>query len=177
MLKLVALSEGYTGRSHQLTVDRTTVGRVDGNSFTIPEPSVSSHHCEVLLKGSDVVIKDLNSTNGTFINGKRVTEDVLKPGQILRLGQVEMKLEAAGASAPATTATTSRKPVDQTMVIQQEAIRTQIIEGPKGALPTSKGFSKKTNSVNRWFIIGGIILGLIIIGLLIFVVNHAKSGG
>jgi pSer/pThr/pTyr-binding forkhead associated (FHA) protein len=177
MARLVVLTEGFAGRAYELKVDKTTIGRVEDNTFPITEGSVSSHHCEVLLKGSDVVIKDLNSTNGTFINGKRVTEDVLKPGQILRLGQVEMKLEAAGASAPATTATTSRKPVDQTMVIQQEAIRTQIIEGPKGALPTSKGFSKKTNSVNRWFIIGGIILGLIIIGLLIFVVNQARSGG
>jgi pSer/pThr/pTyr-binding forkhead associated (FHA) protein len=55
--------------------------------FQIAETSVSSHHCEVLLRGSDVVIKDLNSTNGTFINDEPVTESVLKPGQTLRLGQ------------------------------------------------------------------------------------------
>ena len=93
MAKLVVLSAGLTGRTHELKVDKTTIGRVEDNTFQIAEPSVSSHHCEVLLRGNDVVVKDLNSTNGTFINGEKITESVLKPGQILRLGQIELRLE------------------------------------------------------------------------------------
>jgi pSer/pThr/pTyr-binding forkhead associated (FHA) protein len=85
MAKLVILTQGLNGRAHELNVDRTTIGRVEDNLFQIAESSVSSHHCEVLLRGSDVVIKDLNSTNGTFINGEQITESVLKPGQTLRL--------------------------------------------------------------------------------------------
>ena len=110
MAKLVVLSEGMTGQSYELKVDRTTIGRVEDNTFPIPQPSVSSHHCEIYLRGNDVVVKDLNSTNGTFINNQQITgESVLKPGQILRLGQVEMRLDAPGASAstdcvPAATA-------------------------------------------------------------------------
>lgn len=178
MARLVVLTEGFAGRAYELKVDKTTIGRVDDNTFPLVEGSVSSHHCEVLLKGNEVVVKDLSSTNGTFINGKRVTEETsLKPGQVLRLGQVELKLEAEGGSAPSTTSsTTARKPVDQTMVIQQEAIRTQIIEGPKGGVQTSRGFSKKTNTVNRWFIIGGVVLVLIIIVILVIMVTQAKSG-
>src|ERR1700686_5895780 len=104
MAKLVLLSAGMAGRSHELKVDKTTIGRVEDNSFPIAEPSVSSHHCEILLRGSDVVVRDLNSTNGTFINGEKVTETVLKPGQILRLGQIEMRLETEGmpGSAPSS---------------------------------------------------------------------------
>src|ERR1700722_15682539 len=101
MAKLVVLSEGLTGQSYELKVDKTTVGRVEDNTFQIPQSSVSSHHCEIILRGSDVVVKDLNSTNGTFINNQQVTsEGVLKPGQILRLGQVEIRLES-GNAAPA----------------------------------------------------------------------------
>src|SRR5436305_880906 len=115
MAKLVLLSAGMTGRSHELKVDKTTIGRVEDNTFQIAEPSVSSHHCEVLLRGSEVVVRDLNSTNGTYINGEKVTESALKPGQVLRLGQIEMRLEtdapAAGGSA--------KKPVDHTMVMQR----------------------------------------------------------
>ena len=85
MPKLVVLSEGLTGRAHELKVDKTTVGRLEDNAFQIPEQSVSSHHCELLLKGSDVIVRDLNSTNGTYINGEKISEKVLKPGQILRL--------------------------------------------------------------------------------------------
>jgi len=98
MPRLVILSEGLTGRAHELKVEKTTIGRVDDNTFAIPEASVSSHHCEILLRGSDIVLRDLNSTNGTFINGQQmVGEAVLKPGQIIRLGQVEMRLEDAAA--------------------------------------------------------------------------------
>src|SRR5262250_2221634 len=93
MPKLVLLSAGMTGRMHELKGDKTTIGRVEDNTFPIVEASISSHHCEILLKGSDVVVKDLNSTNGTFINGEKITESPLKPGQVLRLGQIEMRLE------------------------------------------------------------------------------------
>src|SRR3982751_479469 len=93
MSKLVLLTEGFTGRTYELNVEKTTVGRVEDNAFQIAEPSVSSHHAEIILKGEEVLIKDLGSTNGTFINGDKITESVLKPGQTLKLGTVEMKLE------------------------------------------------------------------------------------
>lgn len=116
MAKLVVLSEGMTGLAFDLKPDRTTVGRLDDNAVHIPEASVSSHHCEIIGRGSEVVVKDLNSTNGTFINGQQITEAVLKPGQILRLGQIEMRLDAgapaasgsAPAPAPAPPATPKR---------------------------------------------------------------------
>src|ERR1700740_1273956 len=97
MAKLVLLSPGMTGRTHELKADKTTIGRVEDNTFQIAEPSVSSHHCEVFLRGNDIVVKDLNSTNGTFINGEKVSESPLKPGQILRLGQIEIRLETDAA--------------------------------------------------------------------------------
>ena len=56
MAKLVVLSAGMAGRSLELNVDKTTIGRVDDNSFQIAEPSVSSHHCEVHLRGNEVLI-------------------------------------------------------------------------------------------------------------------------
>ena len=100
MPKLVVLSEGLTGRAHELKVDKTTVGRLDDNTFQIPEQSVSSHHCEVLLKGTDVIVRDLDSTNGTYINGEKISEKVLKPGQILRLGNVEARRIQHRGEAP-----------------------------------------------------------------------------
>src|SRR5205823_12494767 len=148
MAKLVLLSAGMTGRTHDLKVDKTTIGRLEDNTFQIAEPSVSSHHCEVLLRGSDVVVKDLNSTNGSFINGEKIIESVLKPGQLLRLGQIEMRLETD--STPA-----AKKPVDQTMVMQRGVSLTELEQGTRaGGFDTaSKGFSKKENSVNKIFII------------------------
>src|SRR5271154_6020859 len=121
MAKLVILNQGMTGRTHELSVDRTTVGRVEDNTFQIADPSVSSHHCEVHLRGNEVLIHDLNSTNGSFINDEKIDESILKPGQTLRLGQVELKWQAEGApptppTAPAPAAP-AKKTVDSTMVV------------------------------------------------------------
>ena len=192
MAKLVVQNAGMTGRSYELKTDTTTIGRVEDNAFQVAEASVSSHHCEVLLRGSDVVIKDLNSTNGTFINGEKITgESVLKPGQTLRLGQVEFRLEN-GASAPSTSAPASapapaaaapspsqKQRQDQTSPIQRGVSLTDLEQGPRtgGFDTTSKAFSKKSNQTNRWFLIGGIILFVIILLVLLYALGQIKSGG
>jgi pSer/pThr/pTyr-binding forkhead associated (FHA) protein len=171
MAKLVVLSEGMTGQSYELNVDKTTIGRVDDNTFPIPHASVSSHHCEVLLRGSDVVVKDLNSTNGSFINNKQFEgESVLKPGQVLRLGQVEMRLEVPGA-APSS----KKAPVDSTMVISKGVSFEDLEKGPGIVDATKGGFTKKTNKTNKYFIIGGAVL-LVVIVIAIYVAYSQLEG-
>ena len=169
MVKLVVLSAGMTGRTHELSVDKTTIGRVEGNSFQIAEPSVSSHHCEVLLRGNDVVVRDLNSTNGTFIDGDKITESVIKPGQVLRLGQIELRLETDAPVAPA------KKPLDQTMVMQRGVSLNELEHGSHtgGFDAASKGFSKKDNKANQLFWIVAVVFGLVIVALLLYVFRIA----
>ncbi|HWF19929.1 MAG TPA: FHA domain-containing protein [Verrucomicrobiae bacterium] len=171
MAKLVVLSEGLTGQSYELKVDKTTIGRVEDNTFQIAQPSVSSHHCEILLKGSDVVVKDLNSTNGTFINNQQIAgEAVLKVGQILRLGQVDIRLESGQAPAAGTPASGKRL-VDSTMVIAKGVSLEQLEQGPHG-LDTTKGvFTKKKNDTNKWFIIGGVVLLAVIVIAILYSLN------
>ena len=171
MAKLVVLSAGMTGRTHELKVDKTTIGRVDDNTFEIAEASVSSHHCEVLLRGSDVLVKDLNSTNGTFINGEKISEGVLKPGQVLRLGQIEMRLETDAPPASAS----SKKQIDQTMVMQRGVSLNELEQGPRAGFDTNKAFAKKENKVNKIFVILGIAFGVIILGLLLYVYMIVKK--
>ena len=152
-----------TGRTHELKADKTTVGRVEDNTFQIAEPSVSSHHCEVLLRGNDVIIKDLNSTNGTFINGEKVTESPLKPGQILRLGQVEMRLETDTPTPP------SKKALEQTMVMQRGVSLTELETGARRGFDTKgAGFAKKDNKVNKIVITACVILGVVILCLVVY---------
>ena len=184
MAKLVIQNQGMTGRACELQTDRTTIGRVEDNTFQIADPSVSSHHCEVHLRGSEIFIRDLNSTNGTFINNDKIAEQVLKPGQVLRLGQVELKLEvegapaaAPGAPAPAAPVAPAKKQVDATMLMPRGVSLDQLEKSGERPPGFDKTFSKKTNKVNRWFVIGGILVGLLIVGLLIYAlsqVNPAK---
>jgi pSer/pThr/pTyr-binding forkhead associated (FHA) protein len=181
MAKLVILTQGLTGRAHELNVDRTTIGRVEDNLFQIAEPSVSSHHCEVHLRGDEVLIRDLNSTNGTFINGEKITESILKPGQMLRLGNVELKLDAPGAAAAATGSAPSpaKRQVEATMVIPRGVSMSELESGgrPPG-FDTSKEFSKKRNKAGIYFWVGFVIVILLIVALLIYVfslVNNSPS--
>jgi pSer/pThr/pTyr-binding forkhead associated (FHA) protein len=174
MAKLVLLSQGMIGRTHELKVDKTTVGRVDDNTFPIAEASVSSHHCEILLKGTDVVIRDLNSTNGTFINGEKISESVLKPGQILRLGQIEMRLETEATAAPPAAA--GKKTPDNTVVMQRGVSLTDLEAGAQKGFDTAgKGFSKKDNKANRMFLIIAIVVGVIIVGLVLYALMTASK--
>jgi hypothetical protein len=99
MARLVILTEGMTGRALEMDANRATIGRTEDNAFQIFEPSISTRHCEVFLQGNEVVVKDLGSTNGTYIAGAKITQDVLKPGQHLRLGDVELKFESDPAGA------------------------------------------------------------------------------
>jgi len=172
MPRLVVLSEGYTGRSYELKVEKTTIGRVDDNAFPIPDGSVSSHHCEILLRGTDVVVKDLNSTNGTFINNEQLEpmgEAVLKPGQILRLGFIDVRLED---NAPQPS---PKKSLDRTQVIKQGVKIDEMGKTGTFKPETSEFFKKKSNKARNIFIGIGILLGLIIIGALAYAVISATS--
>jgi len=170
MAKLVLLSAGMTGRTQDLKAEKTTIGRVEDNTFHIAEPSISSHHCEVVVRGNDVIVKDLGSTNGTFINGERISEGALKPGQILRLGQVEMRLEAEASSS------TTPKKLSQTMVMQRGVSLTELEQTARGVAFDTKGsgFSKKDNKVNKIVIASCVFLGVVILALLLYVFTMAK---
>ncbi len=186
MAKLVVLNEGLTGQSFELKAEKTTIGRVEDNNFALPVGSVSSHHCEVLLRGKEVVVKDLNSTNGTFINGQQVTKEaVLAPGQTLRLGQVEIRLEDPNApAAPAAPAGAApavapiKKPMASTMVISKGVSAEQLEQGGTQGFDATKGvFTRKRNSASMIFIIGGAVLFLVIAVIIILILTKLKSPG
>jgi CheY-like chemotaxis protein len=99
MPKLVVLSPALAGLSHELSGKWVTIGRADGNTFQIVESSISGRHCEVRLQGDELVVRDLLSTNGTFVQGRKIAEAALKPGQTLRLGNVELGLDLSATPA------------------------------------------------------------------------------
>jgi pSer/pThr/pTyr-binding forkhead associated (FHA) protein len=73
------------------------VGRHPDNDFFIEHPTISSVHCEIVLQDSGVILRDLESTNGTFVDDQPVREVQLSPGQIVRLGDVELLVETTDA--------------------------------------------------------------------------------
>jgi CheY-like chemotaxis protein len=103
MAKLVVISKGSAASVHELGAGWTTIGRADGNTFQVVEPSISGRHCEVRLQEGELLVRDLLSTNGTFVGGRKISEGTVKPGETLRLGDVELRFEAAASQASGTS--------------------------------------------------------------------------
>jgi predicted component of type VI protein secretion system len=97
MPRLVAQSPEFEGKTFDLSGPEVTVGRVADNRIQIEHASVSGHHAVFKLDQLDYVIKDLDSTNGTRINGERVTMQKLRRNDILRLGNIEMLYDSEHA--------------------------------------------------------------------------------
>jgi pSer/pThr/pTyr-binding forkhead associated (FHA) protein len=106
----------------ELSEEYTHVGRADGNEIHLPYPSVSNRHCIFLLSGSDVVVRDLNSSNGTFVNGEPATEAVLRPGDSIMIGIVQMKFEP-GVRRPKLNTRSAQVAVPAARAAMQEPAR------------------------------------------------------
>jgi pSer/pThr/pTyr-binding forkhead associated (FHA) protein len=80
-------TEGMTFRLPPGTVK--TIGRSTGAEFIVEAPLVSRLHCQITSTADALHVKDLDSTNGTFVNGTRVTTSPLREGDRLTVGRVE----------------------------------------------------------------------------------------
>jgi pSer/pThr/pTyr-binding forkhead associated (FHA) protein len=90
MPRLVAQSPEFEGKSFDLTGPEITVGRVEDNKVQVEHASVSGHHAVLKLDGLDYVLKDLDSTNGTRVNGEKIAEQKLRRNDVVRLGNIEL---------------------------------------------------------------------------------------
>jgi predicted component of type VI protein secretion system len=97
MPRLVAQSPEFAGKVFDLTGPDITMGRVADNKIQVEHASVSGHHAVLKLDGMDYVIKDLESTNGTRINGEKIGEQKLRRNDILRLGNIELLYDSEHA--------------------------------------------------------------------------------
>jgi hypothetical protein len=94
MARLLIKTEGLENRTLELRLGVNQVGRDRHCDFPINHPTVSAHHCELILSNDGVVLRDCDSTNGTFVNGEPVREIWLEPGQQVRFGDVELLVES-----------------------------------------------------------------------------------
>jgi len=94
MARLLKITGAGEPEVLELNLGVNRFGRHPENHFPVNHSTVSAHHCEIILTADAVLLRDCDSTNGTFINNAPVREAVLQPGQTLRLGDVEFLVEA-----------------------------------------------------------------------------------
>jgi CheY-like chemotaxis protein len=100
MAWLIVISKDVPPSIFELGEGWVTIGRGEGNGFQIVETSISARHCEICVHGEDLLVRDLVSTNGTFVSGRRIAEAVVRPGGTLRLGDVEFRYTAGEPPNP-----------------------------------------------------------------------------
>ena len=100
MPKMIVSIDGVVIKEVQLTKDRTTLGRRPYNDIVIDNLAVSGEHAVLQMVGAEVHLEDLNSTNGTYVNGKAVKKQPLQNNDTVEIGKYKIKYvnEAAGAS-------------------------------------------------------------------------------
>ncbi|MBH9551830.1 FHA domain-containing protein [Inhella gelatinilytica] len=91
MAKLVLSLDGVVIKEIPLTKDRTTLGRRPYNDIVIDNLAVSGEHAVLQLVGADVLIEDLNSTNGTYLNGKAIKKQQLRANDVVEIGKYKLK--------------------------------------------------------------------------------------
>jgi hypothetical protein len=92
-------------KGHRFLLDESynvLLGRSRHTVTRLNDPRVSRVHCEVELKGPRILVTDLDSGGGTFVNGQRVTEAALRVGDILRVGDTELRVEGGSLADQAT---------------------------------------------------------------------------
>ncbi len=91
MGKLVVSLDGVVIKEVQITKEKTSLGRRPYNDIVIDNLAVSGEHAILQLVGNDVFIEDLNSTNGTYINGKAVKKQLLAHNDTVEIGKYKIK--------------------------------------------------------------------------------------
>jgi non-ribosomal peptide synthetase component F len=96
--RLLIRLDGKTAVWHLLG-RRTTIGRTAENDVRIDAEFISRHHAVALRDGDDTVIEDLQSTNGTYVNGERISRRTLRDGDLVTLGTMELHFSASKSPA------------------------------------------------------------------------------
>lgn len=99
MPKMIVSIDGVVIKEVQLTKDRTSLGRRPYNDIVIDNLAVSGEHAVLQMSGNEVYLEDLNSTNGTYVNGKAVKKLLLQNSDTVEIGKYKIKYVNEAAPA------------------------------------------------------------------------------
>ena len=138
--KLVVVGGAPEGDEFQLQLP-CVLGRSKSASLPLPHPLVSRQHCELLEKEGQLVVRDLGSTNGTFVGSERVEECAIQDGDLLTVGTVTFRAVFSTHPFPAA-APSSEAVVEQDS--RETTTTTRIDTGVVG--PRARASSSRTAS-------------------------------
>lgn len=145
MAKLILTLDGAFLGEHDLDRDLLTIGRRPNNDVHIDNLAVSGSHAVVRTIGNDSFLEDLDSTNGTIVNGKPIKKHILQHGDVIELGKYQLKyvseatVNAAAGGSPAD--------FEKTMIIRPSAMKaTELPSSPPPSPAPSPSIAAKPQS-------------------------------
>jgi len=111
MARLILSLDNQVLAEYNMTKERYTVGRLPDNDVRIDNPAVSGHHSLIINILNDSFLEDLNSTNGTYVNGKLIKKHALQHGDVITIGHHQLRF--SDQQAPET----EQDEFEKTMVI------------------------------------------------------------
>jgi pSer/pThr/pTyr-binding forkhead associated (FHA) protein len=113
MARLILSLEGQVLAEYNMNKERYTIGRLPDNDIRIDNPAVSGHHSLIINILNDSFLEDLNSTNGTYVNGKLIKKHALQHGDLITCGHHQLRFVEDD--------TAQQDEFEKTMVIQPSA--------------------------------------------------------
>ncbi len=130
MSKLVLTHDGAVIKEFALDKERLTIGRKPGNDIHIDDPTISGEHAAILML-QHAYVEDLNSTNGTSLNGKPVTKRQLMNGDLIKIGRHEFKFIDENVNEFERTVMISPPKNKKDVIEPAKKYQVSIVSGPK----------------------------------------------
>lgn len=130
MPKLILTHDGAVIKEFVLDEERITIGRKPSNAIHIDDPTVSGEHAAILML-QNAYVEDLNSTNGTSLNGKSITKRQLHNGDLIKIGRHEFKFVDDSATQFERTVMIAPQTSKEDVPATPKKYQVSIISGPK----------------------------------------------
>src|SRR5258708_20609066 len=91
MARLMLSLDGQVLAEYNMNKERYTIGRLPDNDIRIDNPAVSGHHSLIINILNDSFLEDLNSTNGTYVNGKLIKKHAMQHGDVITVGHHQLR--------------------------------------------------------------------------------------
>lgn len=168
MAYLMGMSGSVKGQKFEIRKDRMTIGRNQINDLVLTDEAVSSQHCYVARRGASYVLHDLNSTNGTFLNFARITDEVeLKPKHVIQIGSCEFMFDDNSEESTGSSTATMTQMV---VVVDRE----KPVANPTFFESVSPFGTRQKSNRNLWLVVFVVIGLAALASLLVFLIQIVK---
>jgi len=141
-VRLIVQSGAGKGKEISLPKGEIVVGRRKGCHIRLSDARVSRQHCKITFDGTTAVIEDLDSANGTLVNGAKVKQAALKPGDLAQVGGIMFSVVSETAEVPDEAVAVMGRPPGGPVSSEQESVA-----GAMAAMAQAEGEGAEPNAV------------------------------